>query len=251
MPREEFDEFDLDALDDEEEREEDELEEEWEEEEEDTDDEVQDILKDDQKLDYGREDLVRKLKSYSARTPELSGGDVDASWEYDDVGEEAVGGENPTPDQSDVDDEGKAVGITYDDNEELDTDDKLEKRDRQPWELNPESDPELGTRTKEEFQQPLHRMTGSLQGKRATESSAARRSAKAAKNQESKPAARSVRTATGAGRSGGRRGQTAQSQAGRSLSAGGRSTQNARRAATGSRRSTTRRATKNSRSKRS
>jgi hypothetical protein len=50
----------------------------------------------------------------------MTGGDVDADWEdaYS-VGDEAPGGDNPTPDQDRVDDIGKALGVTYEDNEEL------------------------------------------------------------------------------------------------------------------------------------
>ncbi len=229
----EFDEFDLDTLK-EDEPEEDDLDEEWEDEEEDKDEDAEDLLKEDQKLDYGREDMARKLKRHTGRTPKLTGGDVDAAWEYSDVGEETVGGENPTPDQSDVDDEGEAMGLSYGDNEPLHTDDKLEERDEEPWELNPKSDPEFGARTEEEFQQPLHRMTGNVQRKRATESSAARRSAKAAKNEESKPAAQRVRAAAAGGH-----GTRAR---GRALSGGGRSAQTVRRAAGGSRSVSRRRA---------
>jgi hypothetical protein len=74
-----------------------------------------------------------------ARTPTLTGGDVDAGWEYADVGEETVGGSNPTPDQDIVDGLGEAVGVTYQDNEPLKFDEKLEKRDRARWELDPAS----------------------------------------------------------------------------------------------------------------
>jgi Family of unknown function (DUF6335) len=74
-----------------------------------------------------------------ARTPTLTGGDVDAGWEYADVGEETVGGSNPTPDQDIVDVLGEAVGVTYQDNEPLKFDEKLEKRDRARWELDPAS----------------------------------------------------------------------------------------------------------------
>src|SRR5688500_14815057 len=55
----------------------------------------------------------------TARTPTLTGGDVDAGWEYADIGEETVGGSNPTPDQDIVDIIGEAVGVTYQDNEPL------------------------------------------------------------------------------------------------------------------------------------
>ena len=70
----------------------------------------------------------------------LTGGDVDADWEdaYS-VGDEAPGGDNPTPDQDRVDDIGKALGVEYEDNEEL----KAVGQDRRPrqhrWELDPAS----------------------------------------------------------------------------------------------------------------
>ena len=50
----------------------------------------------------------------------MTAGDVDADWEdaYS-VGDEAPGGDNPTPDQDRVDDIGKALGVQYEDNEEL------------------------------------------------------------------------------------------------------------------------------------
>ncbi len=49
----------------------------------------------------------------AARTPTLTGGDVDAGWEYADIGEETVGGSNPTPDQDIIDVLGEAAGVTY------------------------------------------------------------------------------------------------------------------------------------------
>jgi hypothetical protein len=76
---------------------------------------------------------------YTARNPILTGGDVDAGWEYADIGEETVGGSNPTPDQDIVDDLGEAIGVTYQDDEPLKFGEKLEKRDRARWELNPAS----------------------------------------------------------------------------------------------------------------
>ena len=72
--------------------------------------------------------------------PSLSGGDVDAAWEDSTVaGEESVGGSAPTPDQDIVDELGEAAGITYRDDEPLDSDKKILDRDRNRWELNPES----------------------------------------------------------------------------------------------------------------
>ncbi|WP_447598127.1 DUF6335 family protein [Nitrospira sp. Nam80] len=69
----------------------------------------------------------------------LSGGDVDASEQDIDVGAEAPGGSNPTPDQDIVDEIGKAVGVTYQDNEPLKFGDKVGERDEDRWELNPAS----------------------------------------------------------------------------------------------------------------
>ena len=70
----------------------------------------------------------------------LTGGDVDADWEsaYS-VGDEAPGGDNPTPDQDIVDDIGRAIGIEYQDNEELKSEEKVAQRDRNRWELDPAS----------------------------------------------------------------------------------------------------------------
>ena len=55
------------------------------------------------------------------------------------LGDEAPGGDNPTPDQDIVDDIGRAVGVEYQDNEELKGADKVAKRDKNRWELDPAS----------------------------------------------------------------------------------------------------------------
>jgi hypothetical protein len=77
---------------------------------------------------------------HNETSPVLTGGDVDANWEdaYS-VGDEAPGGDNPTPDQDRVDDIGKALGVEYQDNEELRASDKIADRDRHRWELDPAS----------------------------------------------------------------------------------------------------------------
>jgi hypothetical protein len=84
--------------------------------------------------------LQESLALHTETSPDLTGGDIDADWESAAaVGEEAPGGDNPTPDQGIVDDLGRAVGIEYQDNEELRGAGKLEERDRHRWELNPAS----------------------------------------------------------------------------------------------------------------
>jgi hypothetical protein len=71
---------------------------------------------------------------------DVAGGDVDVDVEdaYF-TGEEAPGGDNPPPDQDIVDDIGKALGVQYEDNEELRSSDKVIERDKHRWELDPAS----------------------------------------------------------------------------------------------------------------
>jgi hypothetical protein len=88
----------------------------------------------------GRRELRERFDAHTETSPQLTGGDVDADWEsaYS-VGDEAPGGDNPTPDQDIVDDIGRAVGVEYQDNEELKGADKVAKRDNHRWELDPAS----------------------------------------------------------------------------------------------------------------
>jgi hypothetical protein len=88
----------------------------------------------------GRRELRERLDQHTETSPALTAGDVDADWEsaYS-VGDEAPGGDNPTPDQDVVDDIGRAVGVQYDDNEELKGEAKIAKRDKHRWELDPAS----------------------------------------------------------------------------------------------------------------
>ncbi len=120
------------------------------------DQEVKESFAEDQNLATGSDELRRKLQAHARdESPKLSGGDVDAAWDQaDEVGDEAVGGTVPTPDQDVVDELGAATGVTYSDTEPLHTQDKLATRDQNRWELDPASDPEYAERVKEEFQAP-------------------------------------------------------------------------------------------------
>lgn len=72
--------------------------------------------------------------------PLLTGGDVDADPENAYFsGEEAPGGDSPTPDQDVVDDIGRSLGVEYQDAEELRGSDKVADRDKNRWELDPAS----------------------------------------------------------------------------------------------------------------
>lgn len=84
------------------------------------------------------EQLAERLRQNTAASPADSGGDLDATWEdVNDSGEESVSGDNPTPDQSDTEENAQAIGVTFQDNEELEFIDKIERRDRDRFELNP------------------------------------------------------------------------------------------------------------------
>jgi uncharacterized protein DUF6335 len=88
----------------------------------------------------GRREMRERYEEHTETSPALTGGDVDADWEsaYS-VGDEAPGGDNPTPDQDIVDDIGHAIGVEYQDNEELKGEAKISKRDKNRWELDPAS----------------------------------------------------------------------------------------------------------------
>jgi hypothetical protein len=88
----------------------------------------------------GRASLQHAKRAHTETSPAMTGGDVDADWEdaYA-VGDEAPGGDNPTPDQDRVDDIGRALGVEYQDNEELKGADKIAQRDKHRWELDPAS----------------------------------------------------------------------------------------------------------------
>ena len=88
----------------------------------------------------GRHEMQETLREHNEVSPDLTAGDVDADWkEAYSVGDEAPGGDNPTPDQDRVDDIGKALGVQYEDNEELKASDKITERDKHRWELDPAS----------------------------------------------------------------------------------------------------------------
>ena len=88
----------------------------------------------------GRAGVAESLQQHKGMPVDITGGDVDVDLEdaYF-TGDEAPGGDNPTPDQDVVEDIGKALGVEYQDNEELKAVDKVTARDRKRWELDPAS----------------------------------------------------------------------------------------------------------------
>lgn len=91
-------------------------------------------------LEIGGRTMHDRMEPYTFTSPELTGGDIDARWDQAAmVGDEAVGGTVATPDQSIVEELGDALGLDYDDGVSLQTNDILEGRDSQRWDLDPMS----------------------------------------------------------------------------------------------------------------
>ncbi|MEH2022772.1 DUF6335 family protein [Nostoc sp.] len=88
----------------------------------------------------GGRSIKAETDQYTETSPELTGGDVDAYWQdADAVGDEAVGGSTSTPDQNVTEELEAAVGLEMADSEFLHTNDILEDRDGDRWELDPKS----------------------------------------------------------------------------------------------------------------
>ena len=87
----------------------------------------------------GRAEIAEKLREHHGMT-DVTGGDLDVDVEdaYF-TGEEAPGGDNPTPDQDIVDDIGKALGVRVRGQRGAEGSDKVVERDKHRWELDPAS----------------------------------------------------------------------------------------------------------------
>ena len=86
----------------------------------------------------GGEELRDTLRKNTSASPVLTAGDVDANWQSaDSQGDESPGGDNPTPDQDVVDEIGRALGVEYADDEELQGGAEIAERDTHRWELDP------------------------------------------------------------------------------------------------------------------
>jgi hypothetical protein len=97
----------------------------------------------------GRAELEQNRLVHGSMTRGITGGDVDVNLEQAYFsGDEAPGGDNPTPDQDVVDDIGRAIGVEYQDNEELRGSDKVAARDKHRWELDPASSEDYRERKK-------------------------------------------------------------------------------------------------------
>ena len=88
----------------------------------------------------GRREMDERYHDHPEASPALTAGDIDADWAgaYA-TGDEAPGGDNPTPDQDVVDEIGKALGVQYEASEELKGEATISDRDKKRWELDPAS----------------------------------------------------------------------------------------------------------------
>lgn len=112
------------------------------------DDEIEPPMPD---VEASTRQLEHRLEQNTGTDPSLSGGDVDARWEdAESGGDETVGGSTAVPGQNDVDDIGRALGVTYAANEELDAGGKEVERDLHRWELDPASAEDYAERVKAE-----------------------------------------------------------------------------------------------------
>ena len=95
--------------------------------------------------------LARELRDDSLADPKITGGDLDANWANAQFsGDESAVSSSPTPDQGVVDEIGQAMGVTYQDNEELKFGEKERNRDKHRWELDPASSEGYNERIRDE-----------------------------------------------------------------------------------------------------
>jgi hypothetical protein len=95
----------------------------------------------------GRAEIAERRLEHAGMSAAITAGDVDVDLENAYFsGDETPGGDNPTPDQDIVDNIGKALGVEYQDNEELRASDKVTERDKHRWELDPASSEDYKSR---------------------------------------------------------------------------------------------------------
>ncbi len=88
----------------------------------------------------GHQMYNQRAKEHTEGGHDLTGGDVDSDWnDAYSSGEETPGGDMSTPDQDVVEEIGRALGVEYEDSEELKGAEKIEGRDRNRWEYDPAS----------------------------------------------------------------------------------------------------------------
>ena len=99
----------------------------------------------------GSAKLAQRLREDGLADPTITGGDVDAQWEGAQFsGDESAVSSMTTPEQNVVDEIGAAMGVTYQDNEELKFGEKERSRDKKRWELDPASSEDYQDRVRDD-----------------------------------------------------------------------------------------------------
>ena len=95
--------------------------------------------------------LADRLRDDPTADLVVTGGDVDAQFESaQSSGDESAISSMPTPEVNVVDDIGRSIGVTYEDEEVLKVGDKERSRDTHRWELDPASSDDYLDRVKDE-----------------------------------------------------------------------------------------------------
>ncbi len=103
------------------------------------DQEILDDFAERQMMPTDEQGLTRRLREHHSESPVDTAGDIDAAWhQAEDVGDETPAAE-PMPDHDRVGEIGQALGVTYDDDEELDFAAKVWQRDDERYELDIDS----------------------------------------------------------------------------------------------------------------
>ncbi|HEX9161655.1 MAG TPA: DUF6335 family protein [Thermoanaerobaculia bacterium] len=99
----------------------------------------------------GSAKLAHELRNDPLADPTITGGDLDANWANAQFsGDESAVSSSPTPDQNVVEEIGAAMGVRYEDSEELKVGDKERGRDEHRWELDPASSEDYVERVRDE-----------------------------------------------------------------------------------------------------
>ncbi len=102
-------------------------------------------------ISAGAAKLAHRLRNDSLADPTITAGDLDAQWEGAQFsGDESAVSSMTTPDNNVVDDIGTAMGVSYQDNEELKFGEKERSRDEKRWELDPASSDDYQERVRDE-----------------------------------------------------------------------------------------------------
>jgi hypothetical protein len=102
-------------------------------------------------ISAGAAKLAQRMREDGLADPIVTGGDVDAQVEGAQFsGDEAAVSSMTTPEHNMVDDIGRSMGVTYQDDEELKFGEKERSRDIKRWELDPASSDDYQDRLRDE-----------------------------------------------------------------------------------------------------